>query len=407
MQRAQIPTKFNIPFANSAGGSFIRVVPEASQIGIQDGAASLTTGFPPLNFLPTGAGGVPPFGADFNGLLFQSTSWDRWFSAGGPVPYDSAFSASVGGYPQGAVVASATILGLLWFSLVDDNTADPDVVGAGAAWRAQRFGISVNGQCYLSWVNTTQVKLVPRGGAAIVIAGIPYVIPAAGIIANVGSTFVSGTGGQALAPSTVYNVYLFNNAGTLTLAFWTGASGTHVADTTPGNVGVEVRNPSGTPDPTHTLVGKVVTNAGTLLVTGQGYSVISWFNKEDVALAAPISTDSLNSQVARALAVAGQLSFLTWAEGATFKATISFTTNLDNSGALFNMTADSGSGAGTEYIDVPNVTPPNSNAGRSGMVAIDRQFAEGVHNAIPGGRCLDGGTTIAVTAFQVTGIVRG
>lgn len=126
MKASDIPTKFQIPFANSAGGSFIRPIPVASQIGIQNGAASLTTGFPPDTFISLVAGGTPPFGADFNGLLNQSTAWDRWYSAGGPLKYDSVFSAVIGGYAQGAVVASNVLLGKLWLSLVDDNTTDPD-----------------------------------------------------------------------------------------------------------------------------------------------------------------------------------------------------------------------------------------------------------------------------------------
>ncbi len=131
MLAASIPAKFNIPFANSAGGSFIRPIPEASQIGIQPGAASLTDGFPPLNFTPIASGGVPPYGEDMNGLLNQSTAWDRWFSAGGPVNYDGTFSAAVGGYPLGAVVASNVVLGNYWLSTVDGNTTDPDAGGAG------------------------------------------------------------------------------------------------------------------------------------------------------------------------------------------------------------------------------------------------------------------------------------
>ena len=61
MLASAIPIKFPIPFGNSAGGGYIRPIPQASQIGIANGAASLTDGFPPLNFLPLGSGGVPPF----------------------------------------------------------------------------------------------------------------------------------------------------------------------------------------------------------------------------------------------------------------------------------------------------------------------------------------------------------
>lgn len=127
---AAIPTKFNIPFGNSAGGGFIRAIPQGSQIGIQAGAASLTDGFPPVCFLPIGAGGTPPWGADFNGILNQSTGWNRWQAAGGPIVYDGTFSAAIGGYPNGALIASATTAGLSWLSTADNNTSDPDAGGA-------------------------------------------------------------------------------------------------------------------------------------------------------------------------------------------------------------------------------------------------------------------------------------
>src|SRR5579871_5172056 len=108
MLQANIPTKFPIPWANAAGPSFIRTIPQNSQIGIQDGAASLTDGFPPLNFTAVQAGGKPPFGQDFNGILKQITQWLQWEQAGGPAPYDAAFATAIGGYPRGAVIANAT-----------------------------------------------------------------------------------------------------------------------------------------------------------------------------------------------------------------------------------------------------------------------------------------------------------
>jgi hypothetical protein len=129
MQLSNIPAKFNIPFANAAGGSYIRAVPQASQIGVNPGYASLTDGFPPLNFTPVASGGIPPYGQDMNGILNQSTAWDRWFSAGGPVLYDATFQAAVGGYPNGAIVGSLIVQGNYWMSTVDNNTTNPDTGG--------------------------------------------------------------------------------------------------------------------------------------------------------------------------------------------------------------------------------------------------------------------------------------
>lgn len=130
MQVSQIPVKLPIAFASSAGAGFVRQVPTVSQIGIQAGAASLTDGFPPVTFLPIGSGGTPPFGADTNGILRQITQWQQWVQAGGPIAYDASFSTSIGGYPKGATVASATTFGTFWVSTADNNTTNPDAGGA-------------------------------------------------------------------------------------------------------------------------------------------------------------------------------------------------------------------------------------------------------------------------------------
>ena len=130
MLASSVPNKFPIPFANSAGGSYTRNVPTASQIGIQNGAASLTDGFPPLCFQPVGSGGFPPFGQDFNGILKQITQWGQWQAAAGPIFYDSVFSAAIGGYPKGTLLQAAVGGGAFWLSTVDNNTSDPDTGGA-------------------------------------------------------------------------------------------------------------------------------------------------------------------------------------------------------------------------------------------------------------------------------------
>lgn len=126
MKDIDIPTKFQIPWGNSAGPSFIRPIPQASQIGIQAGAASLTDGFPPANFIPVSAGGTPPFGADANGILNEVTAWLRWSQAGGPISYDGTFSAAIGGYPKGATLYITSGGVTFWVqSTIDDNTNDP------------------------------------------------------------------------------------------------------------------------------------------------------------------------------------------------------------------------------------------------------------------------------------------
>lgn len=132
MLASQIPAnKFPLAFGQNAGGAYIRSIPVTSQIGIQNGAASLNDGFPPLTFIPTGAGGVPPYGQDMNGILNEISLWSQWLQAGGVfIPYDPAFSSAIGGYPKGAILASASA-GSIWVSTADNNTTDPDTGGSG------------------------------------------------------------------------------------------------------------------------------------------------------------------------------------------------------------------------------------------------------------------------------------
>ena len=133
MQSSNIPPKFPAIFANSAGAGFIRTIP-TTPTGTP-GQASLQQGFPPENFQPVAAGGVPPFGQDFNGLLNQITAWVQWMTAGGGVPvYDGTFSTAIGGYPAGAFLQANGNPGHFWISLVDNNTVNPDA-GFSLNWR--------------------------------------------------------------------------------------------------------------------------------------------------------------------------------------------------------------------------------------------------------------------------------
>jgi len=136
MQSSNIPLKIQIPFANSAGSSYKNTIPQASQIGITNGKASLTDGFPPLTFQPISSGGIPPFGADFNGILYEITAIQQWQEAGGMFPYDSSFSTTIGGYPKGAVLQAAAFGGL-WVNTIENNTSNPDTGGAG--WSSLAF----------------------------------------------------------------------------------------------------------------------------------------------------------------------------------------------------------------------------------------------------------------------------
>jgi hypothetical protein len=130
MQSTNIPTKIPLPFAYAAGPTFIAPIPSASQVGITNGKASLYDGFPPLTFDAISLGGVPPFGADFNGILNEITAITQWQQAGGMFIYDASFSSTIGGYPKGAVLQKANLSGM-WLSTVENNITNPDTGGAG------------------------------------------------------------------------------------------------------------------------------------------------------------------------------------------------------------------------------------------------------------------------------------
>ncbi len=102
-----------------------------------NGRAGFDLGFPPINLTPKTAGGIPPFGQDFNGIFFDVTKAIQFLQAGGSFPYDGAWAALVGGYPIGALVSRTDNQGL-WRNTVANNLTDPEAGGAG--WQPEGSG---------------------------------------------------------------------------------------------------------------------------------------------------------------------------------------------------------------------------------------------------------------------------
>jgi hypothetical protein len=175
MLAANIPAKFPIPFGANAVAGNIRAIPILDQTSVQAGAASLQTGFPPNTFIPPSAGGTPPFGQDFNGMFNEITAWLRWMQAGGPPVFDAAFVApppnGMGGYPAGAILASATNPGITYTNVVDGNTSNPDAGGAGwigngitagaVSWRPTQENLLSQG-----WVQANATTIGATGSSA-------------------------------------------------------------------------------------------------------------------------------------------------------------------------------------------------------------------------------------------------
>lgn len=120
-------------FAVNAGASYItKPFPVASQIPTDPGSASLNDGFTPLNMTPVTMGGIPPSGADMNGILYQISSILAAINQGlVAFVYDATFQTAIGGYPHGAMLQQAANPLAFWISTVAANATDPDTGGAG------------------------------------------------------------------------------------------------------------------------------------------------------------------------------------------------------------------------------------------------------------------------------------
>ncbi len=123
------PTNLQKPFADSGTKN---TIPIPSQIGVVNGAASYTDGFPPLTMTPIAAGGVPPAGPDFNGILNEISQHIVFQNAGGVYQYDSALATAVGGYPKGSLLLNLAGDGC-WLCMADANSTDPDATNGSAA----------------------------------------------------------------------------------------------------------------------------------------------------------------------------------------------------------------------------------------------------------------------------------
>ncbi len=144
MLASSSPPKWQFAFAS--GNSGLLTAPLPTTTGAGTGRASQALGWQSINAIAIAAGGIAPFVQDMNGALNMCSSWDQWYAAGGAVYYDSTFSGNIGGYPSGAVLGAASLLGGSWLSTTDNNTSDPDTGGSNwtfvrpASWGAIQTG---------------------------------------------------------------------------------------------------------------------------------------------------------------------------------------------------------------------------------------------------------------------------
>jgi len=146
MQKSNAPTKLTVAFASGTGAGPVNTVPLTP--GATPGTASYQTGFTSVNMEPIASGGIPPFGADFNGLFQAQTTAQIWQQSGYMWPFDSTFAsnANINGYPAGSVLAMGSGKGF-WINQTDNNTTNPDATGS-SGW----IGLPAGGT---NTINTT------------------------------------------------------------------------------------------------------------------------------------------------------------------------------------------------------------------------------------------------------------
>lgn len=176
MKSTDAPQKQPIPFgSNGPRDAITATTPSGSN------QASYDQGFPPITMTLKSAGGLPPKGQDMNQILFEQSSFNRYYAAGGGYAFDSAFSAGIGGYPAGARIPNTTLNGF-WVNTIEDNSTNPEnSTGALTGWIPQdSYGItSITGltssSVTLTSLQASKDRIVLTGALT---ANINIVVPA-------------------------------------------------------------------------------------------------------------------------------------------------------------------------------------------------------------------------------------
>lgn len=135
MLLADLPAFFAKRWAADATGPYIRNIPATTA---DPAAASMSLGFPPQTFTDESAGGTPPDGRDFNGILNFLSAWAQWGAVGGAVPWNSTIGAL--GYPKGSRVMADANPALTYVAIVDGTTVNPNTAGSGTDWVIEGSG---------------------------------------------------------------------------------------------------------------------------------------------------------------------------------------------------------------------------------------------------------------------------
>jgi hypothetical protein len=129
------PDLILIPFGKNATPGTIDPIPKTRGPGDEPQQATWDEGFPQVTMTPLAAGGIPPKGQDFNGVLKAISEHTVFTEHGGQYKWSSAYVAQSGGYSISDVVQADDGLNS-YVSLVDSNTANFNTTPAsiGTSW---------------------------------------------------------------------------------------------------------------------------------------------------------------------------------------------------------------------------------------------------------------------------------
>jgi|ERR1700733_8435867 len=163
------PTPVTIPAAfavGASGGNINYPIPQTPP-GSPANLASWNNGFPADTMEPVGSGGLPPFGQDFNGVLYSITQHIMSLQMGQPYGFSAALSADYGGYALGALAGMASGNGL-WLNTINANTTNPDTAGLKSGWVP---GVSYGAAIITTTGGTTTLSLVQSAAPILRIQG--------------------------------------------------------------------------------------------------------------------------------------------------------------------------------------------------------------------------------------------
>ena len=217
-----------------------------------------------------------------------------------------------------------------------------------------------HGQCRLSYVSATSIKLAPFDGQGLIIGGTACAVPSAGITLSNGG----------MNTSTLYYIYAYMNSGVMTLDMSTTGHSAHTS-------GVRIK----TGDSTRTLVGMIYANASAQFddsITAR--HTASWFNRRSVGAvrSRTAQTNFTNVGALQEIAAADRVSFLCWGDESTsiLAAGQSLTGNATNSVSVQSYVD------GAPYGNLSSIYEPVNNGGLS--------FTSGSNFSISGSALIEG-----------------